>query len=127
MTAARIPTAVLVAVGLLGVVTACSSNGIDALALTETEPGVLALTTSCADGLSADIEETVDEVSISGLQGNVIDGDCAGVLRIELSAPLEGRQVVVGGERWIGLPATCPWGLIGPSDLGDRLESCAPE
>lgn len=58
MRAAKTSTAVLVAVGLLGVVTACTGNGIDALALAETEPGVLELTTTYADGLSADIEET---------------------------------------------------------------------
>lgn len=52
---------------------------------------MLELTTTCADGLSADVEDTNDEVRIGGIRGGVIDGDCVGVLTIELSAPLDGR------------------------------------
>jgi hypothetical protein len=107
------------------IVAACSSDGVEPLALTETEPGVLELTTTCADGLSADVEESVDEVRIKDLGGESIDGDCAGLLRITLESPLNDRFVIVDGDRWVDLPATCPWGLIGPSDLGDRLDSCA--
>ncbi|MDW3216738.1 MAG: hypothetical protein R8G01_22300 [Ilumatobacteraceae bacterium] len=127
MRAASTFIAVLAAAALPVVVTACAGNGVDALAMIETEPGILELTTTCADGLSADVEEAVDEVRITDLQGDAIDGDCNGLLRIELTAPLQDRQVVVGGERWVDLPATCPWGVIGPPDLGERLESCASE
>jgi hypothetical protein len=106
---------------------ACSGNGAEPLALTEIEPGVLELTTTCADALSADVEETVEEVRISDVRGEFIDGDCVGVLKIRLDAPLNGRAVIVDGDRWVDLPSTCGWGAIGPADLGDRSRFCSSD
>ena len=104
-------------------VAACSGERIEPLALSELQPGVIELTTTCADGLHADTEETTDQVRIDRFEGDAIDGDCVGLLRIELNAPIGDREVVVDGERWADLPATCPWGSIGPTDLGER-QSC---
>lgn len=106
---------------------ACSGNGAEPLALTEIEPGVLELTTTCADALSADVEETVKEVRISDVRGELIDGDCLGVLKIRLDAPLNGRVVIVDRNRWVDLPSTCGWGAIGRADLGDRSKFCSSD
>lgn len=103
---------------------ACSNDRVEPLAVTEVEPGVIELTTTCADGLHGEAKELADRVRIDQLEGDVIEGDCLGLLRIELDAPIGDRHVVVNGEQWVDLPETCPWGVTGPPDLGERLASC---
>lgn len=115
---------VLATAGLLAVLVGCGGGGgVEPYGLNETEPGVLQLFTSCAQDLSVDVDQTADEVRISDVDGESIDGDCLGAIEIELTAPLEGRRVAVHGERWVELPAACGWS-IGHPDLGDRFGGC---
>jgi len=119
----RLTAIVLVSVGLC----ACGSDGPTPLGIVKGRPGVLELGTSCAaDGVTAVVEETTDEVRISDVDGNEIDGDCMGSVLIELLAPLGDRVVVVNGERWVPLAPGCPLGSIGPPDLEERLDTCSP-
>ena len=84
---------------------------------------LLSFTTSCADDLSIEVAETNDVVSVSELEGTPIDGDCAGGITVELSAPLGERALVVAGEMWVPLESTCPLGNWGPQNLA-RHDDC---
>lgn len=113
--------------GLLALLSGCAGDRIDALGLRETESGLVELVTTCANDLTAKIEESGDELRVTEIEGEPVDGDCEGVLVVQLGAPLGGRQVIVEGEPWVELPPGCPWGELGPPDLGDRNERCASE
>jgi hypothetical protein len=83
------------------------------------------LLTNCAEQVSADVEESAVEIRITNVRGDRIEGaDCLGSFPLDLGEPIADRAVIVDGERWVVLDADCPWGQIGPPDLGNRLETC---
>lgn len=57
------------------------------VALIETRPSVLEFSTSCAENVSVEVEETVEEVRISDVKGTAIDGGCGGSIFVQLEAP----------------------------------------
>lgn len=115
----RVTSLTLASAGLA----ACSGSGdVSLLGLIEIEPGVLEFSTSCADDdVEVQVEESDDAVRISDARGTSIDGDCLGSVFVELETPLDGRAVVVDGERWVQV-ASCPDGYLGPPDLTEERD-----
>lgn len=122
---ARAPLrAARLALAFVGVVACGGSDDVSLDAVYVQGPRELAFSTSCAEDVSVEVEETTTEVRISDVTGAAIDGDCLGSLDVQLEAPLEGRTVVVNGERWVDLKPTCPLGSIGPPDLTKDEPMC---
>ena len=119
-------SAVLIALAAIG----CSSDAAtpEPLGVRVNDRGETELVTVCSDRVSATVTETDQTVRIEDIDGDVISGaDCEGVVTLDLAMPVGDRTVVVGGEEWVALSATCPWGFVGPADLGERLPTCAPD
>lgn len=117
---------IAVALAPVGLAVCGLGDQVSLVAVTEVRPGLLAFAASCSDEISVEVEETSEEVHITDVVGNAIDGDCLGGVTVELEAPLGRRDVVVGDERWIQLSQDCSWGSIGPPNLGDRVQGCGP-
>jgi hypothetical protein len=100
------------------------SSDVSLVGVVESRPGVLEFATSCAEDISVQVEETVNDVRISHVIGTAIDGDCRGDLFVQLEAPLGGRNVVVNGERWAILSSTCPLGSLGPPIHTEEVPTC---
>jgi hypothetical protein len=100
------------------------SSDVSLVGVVESRPGVLEFATSCAEDVSVQVEETVNEVRISHVVGTAIDGDCQADVFVQLDAPLGGRNVVVNGERWVELSSTCPPGSLGPPILTEEVPTC---
>lgn len=110
---------VVISVAVVG----CASD-IEPYAVSNLDDDLIFLSVSCAHDLRADLTETRDEVRIENLRGRVENGDCLSVVSIPLETPLGDRTIVVNGDAWVELSATCGYGTLGSPDLD--FEGCEP-
>lgn len=78
------------------------------------DPTTLVLWTTCADGVAARATESDESVRLDRISGDVKGDDCAGAVEIDLSAPIAGRTLLVEGNEWHRVDASCPYGELGP-------------
>lgn len=105
---------------------ACSSSSpeVSLRTIASIADGQLEFSTTCAENVAIQIQESDTEVRVVGVSGDSIDGDCSGSGVAPLRAPLGDRTVVVDDAVWVSLAPGCPLGVIGPESIKNENVQC---
>jgi len=79
------------------------------------------LSTPCAETVSADVAESNTEIRVDDICGDALDGDCFGVVPLDLDAPIGEREVIVNGDTWMRIDANCELAVFAPEDAANYM------
>lgn len=106
----------------------CRGEGTTPYALTQVgDLSYVLETRPCAEPGDATVAESGAEVRIDAVsRGDAVDGDCNGVVHIELDAPIGDRDVFVDGEPWIRIDDGCERTMHASADESDDRPEPTP-